>query len=106
MGTFAVTHLNSSAVAPGSEALWAEEGNCLKYVTLVRQFTFETLAVETGGVYEESTAEFVAELGRRISEVSGDHRETYWLEQRIELDVQRGNTLSILTAGRGKFEFD
>ena len=38
------------------------------------------MAVETAGVYEESTAALISEIGRRFSEATGESRETLWLE--------------------------
>ena len=39
-----------------------------------------------------------------MSEVTGDCRETYWLEKRMGLAVQRGNALSILAAVEDRFD--
>ena len=102
--TFAVTHVNGSAVLAGSAAGAAEVTKRRKYASLAARYRFEPVAVETAGTYGSSTGPFIAELGRRITEVTGDQRETYWLEQRIGLAVQRGNALSILTAIRDRFD--
>ena len=50
----------------------------------------------------ESTAALISEIGRRITEATGERRETLWLELRFGLEVQRSNALSILTAVREK----
>ena len=102
--TFAMSHLNSSAVSVGSAAGAAEESKRRKYASLAARFRFEPVAVETAGTFGGSTGSFIAEIGRRISEITGDRRETYWLEQRIGLAVQRGNALSILTAIKDRFD--
>ena len=64
------------------------------------RFKFESVAVETGGVYGESTAALISEIGRHITEATRESRETLRLEQRSGLVMRRGNALSILTAVR------
>ena len=102
--TYAESHRNNSAVTAGSAACAAEDAKRRKYASLVPRFRFEPVAIETAGTYGGSTGRLVLEIGRRISEVSGDRRETYWLKQRIGLAVQRGNALSILASVRGRFD--
>ena len=100
--TFAETHVNSSAVTPGAATNAAEDGKRRKYAALTVRFRFEPVALETAGVFGKTTEVLLREIGRRMSEVTGDCRETYWLEQRIGLAVQRGNALSILAAVRDR----
>ena len=57
-------------------------------------------------VYGESTVALISEIGRRITEATGESRETLWLEQRFGLAMQRGNALSILTAVREKYDVE
>jgi hypothetical protein len=102
--TYAETRLNSSAVAPGSAASEAEDRKRRKYSALGDRYRFEPVAVETAGVFGSTTGALLSEIGRRISEVTGDPRETLWLEQRIGLAVQRGNAWSILVAVREKYD--
>ena len=60
--------------------------------------------METAGSYGGTTGALLAEIGRRISDVTDDVRETFWLEQRVGLAVQRGNAFSILTSVREKYD--
>ena len=99
--TFAETNLNGSALASGGAACRAEESKRRKYAALADRFRFEPIAVETSGVFGTSTASVVTELGRRITGVTGEPRETLWLKQRIGLAVQRGNAFSISAAALG-----
>ena len=39
---------------------------------------------------------FISELGRRISEVTKDTRDTEFLRQRISVAIQRGNAMACL----------
>ena len=96
--TYAETNIYGSAVTPGRAASRAEESKRRKYAALGERFRFEPIAVETAGVYGSTTAAVISELGRRITGVTGEPKETYWLEQRIGLAVQRGNAFSILAS--------
>ena len=55
--------------------------------------------VETSGVMGTTTRKFVAELGRRITGVTGDKRETAWLRQRIAIAIARGNSAVVMATG-------
>lgn len=102
--TFAASHIYNSAVSAGSAAREAEVRKCRKYEALSTRYRFEPISVETTGVYGATTCALLSDMGRRISNVSGDRRETLWLEQRIGLAVQRGNAYSILVAVREKYD--
>ena len=97
--TYAETHLIGSAISAGSAATEAETRKRRKYGALLQQFLFEPIALETSGVYGESTARIVKEIGRRLVETTGESRESLWFQQRLGLAVQRGNAFSILSAG-------
>ena len=98
MDTFVETNLNSSVVSPGYATRKAEESKRRKYSALEARFRFEPIAVETTGVYSVTTTSVISELGRRITEVTGEPRKTFWLRQKMGLAIQRGNAFSILTA--------
>lgn len=104
--TYAESVVVNSAMSAGFAARGAEERKRRKYATLGTRFRFEPVAVETTGVYGESTGVLISEIGRRISEATGEHRETLWLQQRLGLAVQRGNAYSILAAVRAKYDGD
>ena len=53
------------------------------------------LAFKTLGAWGEQVKIFVAQLGRRITEVTGDARKTDFLRQRLAVAIQRGNALAI-----------
>ena len=54
---------------------------------------FEPMAVEALGVFNASAIRFLNNLGRRISSISGDTRETSHLYQRVSVLVQRFNAV-------------
>ena len=83
MDIFAETHVNSAAVKPGAAADAAEDGKRRKYAALTVRFRFDPVALETAGLFGKTTEVLLKEISKRMSEVTGDCRLTYWLEQRI-----------------------
>ena len=57
---------------------------------------FVPVAIETAGVYGPRTLVFLKELGRRLSNRSGEKRERAYLFQRLSMTVQQGNAISIM----------
>ena len=78
----------------------AEECKRRKYASLDEAHQFEPIAVETMGVYGESTGVTIRAIGRRLVETTGDPREANWFRQNLAIAIQRGNAFSVLTAGR------
>ena len=100
VNTFAESSVNEAAINVGSAAAKAENAKRTKYPGLVRERRFEPIAIETSGVFGHTTRTIISEIGKRISERTGDKRETTWLKQRLSIAIQRGNALSILAAAR------
>ena len=50
---------------------------------------FQPVLVENLGPFSSSTLDFLRDLGRRISHISGDDREVLFLFQRISVTIQR-----------------
>ena len=100
---YATTHLIDSALSSGSAAKEAEIRKRFDIDSGIR-YRFEPTALETAGSYGVTTGALLAEIGRRISDVTDDVRETFWLEQRFGLAVQRGNAFSILTSFMEKYD--
>jgi len=94
--TLAPSHVQQSARQAGSAAVSAEGVKCAKYASLAVAHQFVPVAIETLGSMGPAGFKFISELGKRISAVSGDPRETAFLKQRLSLAVQRGNAVSIL----------
>src|SRR6218665_2698255 len=71
-----------------------------KYALLPATYVFVPIAFKTLGPVNAEGAEFLSELGRRISSVSGDQRETNFLLQHLSICVQCHNAI----ACRGTFQ--
>ena len=63
-------------------------------------FRVEPVAIETSGAFGPSTRNIVNEIGKRISEKTGEKRESIWLKQRLNIAVLRGNALSIISSAK------
>src|SRR6218665_2528578 len=71
-----------------------------KYALLPATHVFVPIAFETLWPVNAEGAEFLSELGRRISSVSGYQRERNFLLQRLSIGVQRHNAIAF----RGTFQ--
>jgi hypothetical protein len=94
--TLAPSHLNIAINGPGVVACEAEDKKRVKYASLTSSFCFVPVAVETMGALGDGAVELIYDLGRRISEVTGERRATEFLLQRLSIAIQRGNAASVL----------
>ena len=92
--TCAASYLSQTAISAGSAAEQAAIHKTAKYALLPATHMFVPVAFETLGPVNSEGAEFLSELGRRISVVSGDQRETKFLFQRLSICVQRHNAIA------------
>ena len=65
----------------------------MKYADFPASYLFEPIAVETLGPINLSALNLLDDLGRKISSVSGDVREGYFLFQRLSVILQRYNAV-------------
>jgi len=84
----------TTSIIPGGVAEMAASRKVDKYACLAQSYIFEPLAFETLGPINISGQIFFNELGRRISLVSGDKRETSFLFQRLSVVIQRFNAVA------------
>jgi len=54
------------------------------------------VAVETAGTWNQSATELIQEIGRCITAITKDTRETVFLFQRLSIALQRGNVIAFL----------
>ena len=92
--TLAASHVQSTSVVAGAAAEHASNQKVHKYQSLQPTYHFVPVAIETLGPFNKAGLAFVNDLGRRITAVTGDPRETTFLKQRLSLAVQRGNAVS------------
>ncbi|XP_055349888.1 uncharacterized protein LOC129596587 [Paramacrobiotus metropolitanus] len=93
--SFALSNVISSSTKAGEAARKAEEEKRRKYDYLANEYDFEPLAFETSGVTGPACLKFLRELGRRLKDATGEARSYEFLLQRLSIEIQRGNALSI-----------
>ena len=91
--SLADSYIEASASLAGSASEVAAARKVAKYSDLPKEFTFQPVAFESLGAASSSTSSFIVELGRRISEVSGDPKEELYLRQRLSVCLQRFNSV-------------
>ena len=87
----------------GTAANSTEERKRRKCAALAEVHQFEPTAVETMGVYGESTEVILRAMRRRLVEATGEPREANCFCQNLTIAKQRDNAFSILSAGRERF---
>ena len=73
--TLADSYISASARSAGATAELAATRKITKYCNLPASCMFQPIALETLGVISSSAGEFLADLGRKVSGVSGEKRE-------------------------------
>ena len=67
--------------------------DCRQYSSIDGRYLFEPIAIKTLGVYSTSARQLLSDLGRKISQCSGEVREMSFLFQRCSVLVQRFNAV-------------
>ena len=90
---------NNNMGTSGGAVEAAAERKTLKYVQLSQTYTFIPVVVETMGPMNSAGLKFVSDIGRRITQVSNDNRDSAFLFQRLSVLIHRFNSV----ANRGTF---
>src|SRR6218665_3895281 len=78
----------------------AAERKCAKYANLPATHDFISLAIESLGPINITGMDFLQDLGQRMTEATGDPRETIYLFQPLSICTQRFNAVAF----RGSFD--
>ena len=97
--TLAPCYFAVSAQVTGSAAPAAER-KVSRYAGLSVSYLFVPIAIQTLGPINVAEHSFFFELGRRLSTISDDPRESFFLFQRISILIQRFNEVAF----RGTFD--
>ena len=79
--TFAESHIGSTATKPGAAAHKTAQIKIDKYSKLASIHIFYPFAIETAGTWHEMAIELTQEIGRSITTITEDTRETTFLFQ-------------------------
>ena len=91
--TLAGSYVDTAATGAGLVADQAADRKTAKYADLRAQYVSQPASVENLGPISSSPLDFLRDLGRRISHISGDDREVLFLFQRISVTIQRFNSV-------------
>ena len=94
--SLAPSHVDKSAKEPGKAANEAEANKIKHYESLSENYHFVPVCIETFGVFGDIGMSFIKEIGKKVSEKTGEKRSTSFLFQALGMAVQRGNAMSIL----------
>jgi len=95
VSTLADFYLHSTSQSTVSAAETASIRKESKYSSLPPEYLFQLVAIETLGPLNASALNFLSEVGRRLTSLSGDSRETLFLFQRLSMQIQRFNSALI-----------
>ena len=98
--TLAPSYVADSAQIIGSPAQAAAERKVSKYAGLPASHLFVSITIETLGPINEAGHSFLSELGRCLSTISDDLKESCFHFQRISNLIQRFNEVAF----RGTFD--
>jgi len=91
--TLADSYISASASSAGAAAEMAASRKQAKYAALSGSYVFQPIALETLGPVNESAAQFLNDLGHKITSVSADDKEGQFLLQRLSIALQRFNAI-------------
>ena len=95
VSTLADSYLHSTSHSAGSAAETASVRKESKYSSLPPDYMFQPVAIETLGLINASTLNFLSEMARRLTSLSGDSRQTSFLFQRLSMLILRFNSALI-----------
>ena len=90
---FATSHVNDTSSKAGTAADKAFTSKTAKYTSFYQSHIFMPIAEETSGVRNKQSYNCIVHLGRKISSITNDNRETSFLFQRLSTTIQKGNEI-------------
>lgn len=96
-----------AAVTDGpAVALMAESRKESKYASLLEEYAFYPVAIESLGGFGRQAWRLVREIGRMTSNKTAEPKEAFYLRQRLAVAIQMGNAACVLeSAACGDSEF-
>ena len=88
-------YVKNSAKGAGFAASLREEEKSKHYQELTN-YMFIPVAVETYGAWGQQGLKFIKEIGRKMRDVTGEKRSTFFLSQNISMAIQKGNSACIM----------
>ena len=86
--TYAVSHLQLTSTTAFAAAEKATVNKAKKYVALAAMHSFVLITIKTSGAWCPQSADFIEDLGRRITTITNEPLETTYLYQRMSVTLQ------------------
>ena len=94
--TYSPFHLRLATSEVGAIAEQAEVRKSAKYADLQVSHHFVPVVIETSGVFGQEALSFIRELGRHQRVKTGEPQSHHYLQQRVAVAMQRGNTAAMM----------
>ena len=91
----AQSYLYNTSCTSGAAKETVADKKTAKYAPLAQTYVFVPIAVETMGAINSDGFEFLGDLGRRITQVTDDIRESAFLFQCLSVLIHRYNAVAI-----------
>ena len=104
--TMANSYLKETSKQAGAAAEKAEKSKLSKYEEICKDYYMVPIAIETLGAIGHEGACLIKDIGKKIQDLTGEKRSTFFLYQSISMAVQRGNAASILGTVRSGEKLD
>ena len=98
VSTLAGSYVSDSERLAGAAAELAATRKSDKYADLTPSYLLQPIATENLGAMNDSCFDFFRELSRRITLISGDVFESWYLFQRLSILIQRFNSVLLHTS--------
>ena len=104
--TMANSYLKETSKQAGAAAEKAEKSKLSKYEEICKDYYMVPIAIETLGAIGHEGSCLIKAIGKKIQDLTGEKRSTFFLYQSISMAVQRGNAASILGTVRSGEKLD
>ena len=90
--TLCASHVNKCSRYPGAGAENLESKKYATYRELLDDYCFVPVGLETFGSWGPEGHKLIKDIGKKLKEVTGEPRSTFYLTQRISVAIQRANS--------------
>ena len=94
--TLAQSYIAATSQLAGAAADAAEDRKRSKFQALDSRFIVQPVGFETLGTWEAGAKTFLAKVGSRVKQATGNVRSMEFLRQRVSIEIQRGNAGAVM----------
>ena len=104
--TCATSHANDTSSKTGAAADKVSTSKTAKYANLCQSHIFMPIAIETSGIWNKQSYDFIEDLSRKISSITNDNRETSFSFKDFPSLVRKGMRFASPTALKALFKME